>query len=76
MSIQSMGVIMPWKGRLALTFVFGVVRVLAFIGVGVASALIVLKQERPEAFAVVRDVIEGKLAPTAVDSPALKSLSV
>ena len=37
-----MGVIMPWKGRLALTFVFGVTRVLAFIGVGVASALIVL----------------------------------
>jgi ABC-type multidrug transport system fused ATPase/permease subunit len=37
-----MGVIMPWKGRLALTFTFGVVRVLAFIGVGVASALIVL----------------------------------
>ena len=36
-----MGVIMPWKGRLALTFVFGVVRVLAFIGVGVTSALIV-----------------------------------
>ena len=37
-----MGVIMPWKGRLALTFTFGVLRVLAFIGVGVASALIVL----------------------------------
>jgi ATP-binding cassette, subfamily B, bacterial len=37
-----MGVIMPWKGRLALTFAFGVLRVLAFIGVGVASALIVL----------------------------------
>jgi len=37
-----MGVIMPWKGRLGLTFIFGVVRVLAFIGVGVASALIVL----------------------------------
>ncbi|MBT7731154.1 MAG: ABC transporter ATP-binding protein [Rhodospirillaceae bacterium] len=37
-----MGVIMPWKGRLALTFCFGVARVLAYIGVGVASALIVL----------------------------------
>ena len=37
-----MGVIMPWKGRLGLTFGFGVVRVLAFIGVGVVSALIVL----------------------------------
>ena len=37
-----MKIIMPWKGRLALTFVFGVARVLAYIGVGVASALIVL----------------------------------
>ena len=36
-----MGVIMPWKGRLTLTFLFGVTRVLAFIGVGVASAMIV-----------------------------------
>ena len=37
-----MGHIMPWKGRLILTFAFGVLRVLAFIGVGVYSALIVL----------------------------------
>ncbi len=36
-----MGVILPWKGRLTMTFVFGVARVLAFIGVGIASALIV-----------------------------------
>ncbi len=36
-----MGVILPWKGRLTATFVFGIVRVLAFIGVGVASAMIV-----------------------------------
>lgn len=36
-----MRVILPWKGRLGLTFFFGVTRVLAFIGVGVASALIV-----------------------------------
>ena len=34
--------ILPWKDRLAATFVFGVLRVLAFIGVGVASALVVL----------------------------------
>jgi ATP-binding cassette subfamily C protein CydCD len=34
--------IMPWKGRLLLTFCFGVLRVLAFIGVGIFSALIVL----------------------------------
>jgi len=36
-----MRVIMPWKGRLAVTFVFGVLRVLAFIGIGVLSALAV-----------------------------------
>jgi len=36
-----MAVILPWKGRLAATFFFGVTRVLAFIGVGAASALIV-----------------------------------
>ena len=34
--------ILPWKGRLTLTFIFGVLRMLAFIGVGVFSALIVL----------------------------------
>ena len=34
--------IMPWKGRLAFSFCFGVLRVLSFIGVGVFSALIVL----------------------------------
>ncbi|HTR83253.1 MAG TPA: ABC transporter ATP-binding protein [Reyranella sp.] len=37
-----MKVILPWKGKLAATFTFGVLRVLAFIGVGVLSALIVL----------------------------------
>jgi ATP-binding cassette subfamily C protein CydCD len=38
--IALMKLIMPWKGRLALTFFFGVTRVVAFIGVGVLSALI------------------------------------
>ena len=37
-----MGHIMPWKGRLTLTFIFGVLRVVTFIGVGALSALIVL----------------------------------
>ena len=37
-----MKVILPWKGKLTATFTFGVLRVLAFIGVGVLSALIVL----------------------------------
>jgi ATP-binding cassette subfamily C protein CydCD len=30
---------MPWKGRLVLTFLFGVLRVLFFIGIGVCSAI-------------------------------------
>jgi ABC-type transport system involved in cytochrome bd biosynthesis fused ATPase/permease subunit len=37
-----MKVILPWKGKLAATFTFGVLRVISFIGVGVLSALIVL----------------------------------
>ncbi|MBI3517388.1 MAG: ABC transporter ATP-binding protein [Proteobacteria bacterium] len=40
--VALMAVIVPWRGRLALTFSLGVLRVLAFIGVGVASALVVL----------------------------------
>ncbi len=46
-----MKVIMPWKGRLTATFIFGVLRVLAFIGVGVLSALVVsaLKNGQPYA---------------------------
>ena len=41
---------------------------------GMNSALIILKQERPPAFEVVRDVIDGKLDPSEVRSPALKTL--
>ena len=33
---------MRWKGRLTATFLFGVLRVVAFIGVGILSALVVL----------------------------------
>jgi len=40
--VELMRHIMPWKGRLALSFCLGVLRVLSFIGVGVFSALIVL----------------------------------
>ncbi|GAB4173809.1 MAG: hypothetical protein OHK0024_10480 [Thalassobaculales bacterium] len=45
-----MGTIMPWKGRLALTFLCGVARVLCFIGVGAASALTVLALKNGEPF--------------------------
>jgi ATP-binding cassette subfamily C protein CydCD len=36
---ELMKLVMPWKGRLAATFLLGVVRVIAFIGIGVLSAL-------------------------------------
>ena len=40
--VALMKVILPWKGKLTATFTLGVLRVIAFIGVGVLSALIVL----------------------------------
>src|SRR5258708_26710791 len=43
-----MKVILPWKGKLAATFTFGVLRVVTFIGVGVLSALIVLALKHHE----------------------------
>ncbi len=36
-----MGLMAPWKGKLTLTFLLGVLRVCALIGVGVLSALVV-----------------------------------
>ncbi|MDF2096956.1 ABC transporter ATP-binding protein [Aquibaculum arenosum] len=45
-----MQLILPWKGRLAATFFFGVTRVFAFIGVGVLSALVVLNLKNGEPF--------------------------
>ncbi|MEZ5833528.1 MAG: ATP-binding cassette domain-containing protein, partial [Dongiaceae bacterium] len=36
-----MKLVMRWKGRLTTTFLFGVLRVVAFIGVGILSALVV-----------------------------------
>ena len=45
-----MKVIMPWKGKLTATFVLGVLRVVAFIGIGVLSALIVLALKNHEPY--------------------------
>ena len=39
-----------WKGRLVATFVFGVARVVAFIGVGVLGALVVLALKNGEPY--------------------------
>ena len=44
------GHIIPYKGELALTFAFGVARVVSLIGVGVVSALIVAAVKRGEPF--------------------------
>jgi ATP-binding cassette subfamily C protein CydCD len=46
-----MKLVMPWKGRLTVTFVFGVLRVLAFIGVGALSALVVLALKNGQPYA-------------------------
>jgi len=48
---ELMKLITPWKGRLTATFVFGVLRVLAFIGVGVLSALVVLALKNGQPYA-------------------------
>ena len=45
-----MTMILPWKGKLTATFVLGVLRVVAFIGVGVLSALIVLALKHHEPY--------------------------
>ncbi|MCA0305360.1 MAG: ABC transporter ATP-binding protein/permease [Proteobacteria bacterium] len=45
-----MGMILPWKGKLTATFLLGVLRVVAFIGVGVLSALIVLALKHNEPY--------------------------
>jgi ATP-binding cassette subfamily C protein CydCD len=46
---ELMKLIVPWKGKLTLTFVFGVMRVVGFIGVGVLSAMVIyaLKTNQP-----------------------------
>ncbi|UUX50861.1 ABC transporter ATP-binding protein/permease [Nisaea acidiphila] len=48
--VELMKVIMPWKGRLIFTFLFGVLRVVGFIGVGVLSAFVVLALKNGEDF--------------------------
>ena len=45
-----MKLVMRWKGRLTLTFLFGVLRVVAFIGVGILSALVVLDLKNGEPY--------------------------
>ena len=47
--VELLRMVAPWRGKLMLTFFFGVTRVVAFIGVGVLGALAVaaIKQDEP-----------------------------
>lgn len=58
-----LGHIRPWKGKLTLTFVFGILRVISLIGVGVLSALCVASVKQGEPF-------EGYLIALAFAAPA------
>ncbi len=49
--VELMKLIMPWKTKLTLTFVLGVLRVVGFIGVGVLSALVILSLKTGQPFA-------------------------
>ena len=58
-----LGNIKPWKGKLTLTFTFGILRVLSLIGVGVLSALTVAAVKKDAPF-------EGYLVGLAFIAPA------
>lgn len=61
-TMELMRLILPWKGQMSLTFLFGVARVVAYIGVGVFSALIVAAVKGGEPFG-------GLLLALAVTAP-------
>ena len=49
--VELMKLVMPWKRKLVLTFVLGVLRVVGFIGVGVLSAMVILALKTGQPFA-------------------------
>ncbi len=61
---ELMKYIVPYKGRLVMTFGFGVTRVLAFIGIGVVSALAVRAVKTDEPFVDLL-ILLGVMAPVA-----------
>ena len=61
---ELMKYIVPYKGRLVMTFGFGVTRVLAFIGIGVVSALVVRAVKTGEPFVDLL-ILLGIMAPVA-----------
>ena len=46
-------VVAPWRLRLGLTFLFGVARVIAFVGVGILSALAILALKHAQPFDLI-----------------------
>ncbi|HKF63811.1 MAG TPA: ABC transporter ATP-binding protein [Dongiaceae bacterium] len=48
LTLELMKLVLPWKGRLTITFLLGVLRVIAFIGVGALSAMAVLALKHGE----------------------------
>jgi ATP-binding cassette subfamily C protein CydCD len=59
-----LGIVAPHRGQLIATFLLGVARVLALIGVGVVSALVVLALKRGQPFGGLL-VLLGAIAPLA-----------
>jgi ATP-binding cassette subfamily B protein len=59
-----LGFVAPWRGRLIATFMLGVARVAAYIGVGVVSALTVAAVAKDEPFGLLL-VLLAVLAPAA-----------
>jgi ATP-binding cassette subfamily C protein CydCD len=65
--VQLMRLVLPWKGQLTAIFLLGVGRVVAFIGVGVLSALVILDLKRGDPF-------DGPLWALAIFAPAAGAL--
>jgi ATP-binding cassette subfamily C protein CydCD len=59
-----LGHVAPWKGRLAMTFVFGVSRVVAYTGIGIVGALAVAAVKAGEPYGNLLWVMAA-MAPTA-----------
>jgi ATP-binding cassette, subfamily C, bacterial CydCD len=59
-----LAIVVPYRGQLVVTFILGVARVLALIGVGVVSALVVLALKRGDSIGGLL-VLLGVIAPLA-----------
>ncbi|MFP6699826.1 MAG: ABC transporter ATP-binding protein [Alphaproteobacteria bacterium] len=59
-----LGHVAPWKGRLTMTFVFGVTRVVAYTGIGIVGALAVAAVKAGEPYAYLLWIVAA-MAPVA-----------